>query len=277
MRHILDARLLLLAGVLAFASGCGTFALKRHTGARVSKAQLSPGAPAESHEVPPPAVKGKATKPVKAKGTVRLAAAETPAPAPKEAARPAKPAKVEGAVRLVPAEKRVIEAKKKRDEWFGRFGFLGFVYEIELDRDYGTTWALGRRVGDEGWFVEGEVTVPRAEYEFTGEEDGDRFEVEDTGRVWLYFVNVGKEFYLDEAKQYRYRFHGGLGWMNAASLTDNDTSFSATVGGAFEMRLYKNVWGHAGVSYYGFDTDLGRDTSEWRHNLGVNLSIVIDF
>ena len=158
------------------------------------------------------------------------------------------------------------------EEWFARFGLLGFVYETAIDNQPGVIFGLGKRMGDNGWFLEGLVTVPRAELEPYSEPN-----VTDSGRIWIYTLNLGKEFALGDGDRFRWRVHGGLGFFNANSITDNDAGYATTVGAAFQARVWRDVWGSIGVSHYGMHTSVGRASSEYRHHGSIDLSVVVDF
>ncbi len=247
MAHLRNVKFHLLLCVIVVSFGCRTMK-RRNLGAGEKEPVLEAGTSLESHGVRHPKEVGKAWIPAPALGPIAL----TPA----------------GEVSF---------SKKGQRDWFARAGIVGFKYEIAFDEEIGSTWSVGRRITDDGWFLEGEVTVPRAENDFVDRKGGRRREVHDQGRNWFYLLNVGKECYLNEAKNLRWRYHGGVGWWAANSLTENDSSVSLTAGAAIQARLYKDLWGDFGLSYYSMDTATARENDEWRHNLGIHLSLVFDF
>lgn len=171
---------------------------------------------------------------------------------------------------------KVLSEPDGKRQWFARLGFGGFLYEIGEGMEVAPVASVGRRIGNNDWFGELQAVIPRAEIDYNN--GGSR--VHDEGRIFLYTLNIGKEFMLDP--DWRLRGHVGGGYFRSNSLGSNDDGFTATAGAAIQYKLYDDqdwgaFWGHFGVAWYGFQADIDRDETSFRHNLLLELSLVWDF
>jgi hypothetical protein len=171
---------------------------------------------------------------------------------------------------------KILSEPDDKRHWSARVGMGAFWYEIGEQIEVAPVASIMRRLGNNDWFGELQMVVPRARIDTT--RGGVR--TRDIGRIFFYTLNIGREYMLDP--DWRFRSHVGAGYFRSNSLGSNDDGFTATAGAAIQYRVYDDVdwgaiWGHLGVAWYGFVTDIDRDETSFRHNMLLELSVVWDF
>jgi hypothetical protein len=135
--------------------------------------------------------------------------------------------------------------------------------------------AAGRRLGPAPWYVEGQFVNPR--WERTYFDDGKGQGVECEGYLLMYLLTVGREYIPFGDPDWRVRGYVGGGYHQAKGLHQDDDGLATTAGFSVSSRMEENLWLNLGVAHIGTFSELDRSDRTYRHNLLLDLSLVLDF
>ena len=136
------------------------------------------------------------------------------------------------------------------------------------------TGSLGARLGSGSTFLELQSVMP--EWEVEDVREGNR-SYDCNGWLMAHTLNFGAEWHPTGWANWRTRAHVGLGYFHTNGFRDDDSGLATTIGAALQYRLWSTGWAQLGAAHYGLYSDLDRDDETFRHNLFLDLSLVIDF